>query len=161
VNRFGEFARLPQVEAVERNVSDILANYVETLAATTEGVEARFHSDASDARARVDSTLLRQALSNIIRNGAEANPERPVRFDIAMTVDASQIRISVSNDGVPVPPELAPRIFDPYVSTKSGKNNMGLGLAIVKKIVIEHGGDVSYREEAGRPCFIIALPKIA
>lgn len=161
VNRFGEFARLPQVDAVERNVSDILTNYVETLAATTEGVEVRFHSDARDARARVDSTLLRQVLSNIVRNGVEANPERRVHFDIALTSDPTQIRISVSNDGVAVPEDLAPRIFDPYVSSKTSKNNMGLGLAIVKKIVIEHGGDVAYREEAGRPCFIIMLPKVA
>ena len=37
-------------------------------------------------------------------------------------------------------------MFDPYISSKSGKDNMGLGLAIVKKIVLEHGGDIRYEE---------------
>jgi nitrogen-specific signal transduction histidine kinase len=67
----------------------------------------------------------------------------------------------LANDGVPIPADLAPRIFDPYVSSKTGKNNMGLGLAIVKKIIIEHGGDIIYRETAGRPAFLIAMPRVA
>ena len=40
-------------------------------------------------------------------------------------------------------------MFDPYISTKTGKDNMGLGLAIVKKIVLEHGGDIRYEESDG------------
>lgn len=160
VNRFGEFARLPRVEAAERNVSDVLASLLDAIAATTEGADVRFHSNARNARARVDSTLLRQALSNIVRNGVEANPGRPVRFDITLTSDEKHIQIWVANDGVVVPEELAPRIFDPYVSGKNG-NNMGLGLAIVKKIVLEHGGDVGYRQTGGCPCFIVVLPRIA
>lgn len=161
VNRFGEFARLPQVEAVEQNVAEVLAHHLKTLAATTEDAELHFHPDTTNARAKVDSTLVRQVLSNIVRNGIEANPERRVRFDVTMATDADQIRITIANDGVAVPDDIAPRIFDPYVSSKTGKNNMGLGLAIVKKIIIEHGGDVAYREDARRPCFVVTLPRIA
>ena len=64
----------------------------------------------------------------------------------------------VTNDGLLVPAEAAPHLFDPYFSTKSGKDNMGLGLAIVKKIVLEHHGDIRYEEQASRPCFVISLP---
>ena len=49
-------------------------------------------------------------------------------------------------------------MFDPYISTKSGKDNMGLGLAIVKKIVLEHGGDIRYEERGGHPALILVLP---
>jgi len=70
------------------------------------------------------------------------------------------VRIALSNDGQPVPAAIAGRIFDPYVSGKSGKDNMGLGLAIVKKIVIDHGGEIAYVEEAGRPLFMISLPQV-
>ena len=42
-------------------------------------------------------------------------------------------------------------MFDPYVSGKSNKENMGLGLAIVKKIVIEHGGEITYRRRRRPP----------
>ena len=54
--------------------------------------------------------------------------------------------------------EIAPRMFDPYLSGKVGKDNMGLGLAIVKKVVLEHGGDIRYRPREGHPEFVITLP---
>jgi nitrogen fixation/metabolism regulation signal transduction histidine kinase len=160
VQRFGEFARLPQVEATEQNVADVLAHHLKTLSATIEGADFNFHAEATDARAKLDSVLLRQVLANIVRNGIEANPGRRVRFDIGMAADGGRIRLTLANDGVPVPVDFAPRIFDPYVSSKAGKNNMGLGLAIVKKIVIEHGGEIDYLEAAGRPSFVITLPRV-
>jgi len=67
----------------------------------------------------------------------------------------------LADDGTPVAPAIAPRLFDPYVSGSSGKDNMGLGLAIVKKIIVEHGGDIGYAEREGRPCFTITLPRVA
>jgi nitrogen-specific signal transduction histidine kinase len=67
----------------------------------------------------------------------------------------------IANDGVPVAAAIAARMFDPYVSSKVGKDNMGLGLAIAKKIVIEHGGEIEYREQAGRPLFVVVLPRVA
>ncbi len=51
------------------------------------------------------------------------------------------------------PADLAPRLFDPYVSGSSGKDNMGLGLAIVKKIIVEHGGEIDYVERGRSPLF--------
>ena len=77
-----------------------------------------------------------------------------------MTSAPRSVCLDLSNDGEPVRAELIGRIFDPYVSDKSGKDNMGLGLAIVKKIVIEHGGEIAYAEEAGHPRFTISLPRV-
>jgi signal transduction histidine kinase len=81
-----------------------------------------------------------------------------VRFTLSITQQGQDASLHVSNDGAPVPVDIAARIFDPYISTKSGADNMGLGLAIVKKIVLEHGGDVRYEEEGGKPTFILTLP---
>jgi nitrogen fixation/metabolism regulation signal transduction histidine kinase len=161
VNRFSEFARLPQVVVTEQNMTEILQQHTKALANTIEEANIEFRSTAVDARVRVDATLLRQVLANIIRNGIEANPNQHVRFDIELSASQEQVRLTVSNDGVPVPLELAPRIFDPYVSSKTGKNNMGLGLAIVRKIMIEHGGDIVYLENSGRPTFVISIPRVA
>jgi signal transduction histidine kinase len=102
-------------------------------------------------------TLFRQVLSNLIRNGIEANPGKRVRF--TMTLEQGAITtVRVANDGIPVSPEISARMFDPYVSTKAGSDNMGLGLAIVKKIVLEHGGDIRYEVRDGHPEFTITLP---
>lgn len=161
VNRFGEFAQLPQVVATEQDVAEVVTQQVKTLANTIDDVDIAVRAATGSVRARVDSTLLRQVLANIIRNGIEANPDRPVHFAIDLTSDANQVRLMLTNDGVPVPADLASRIFDPYVSSKTGKNNMGLGLAIVKKIIIEHGGDIAYIEKAGQPAFVITLPRVS
>lgn len=161
VNRFGQFAQLPQVVATEQNVADALAQQLKTLSTAIEGADLTFRAETSDARARIDSTLLRQVLTNLIRNGIEANPDRLVHFDIDLAADADEVRLTLANDGAPVPADLVPRMFDPYVSNKTGKNNMGLGLAIVKKIIIEHGGDITYMESSGRPAFVITMPRVA
>lgn len=160
VNRFGEFARLPQVVATDQDVGEVLEIQTKTLSNTIEGANIDLQVRHHGVRARLDGTLLRQVLTNVVRNGIEANPGRPVHFIMDLTADATQVQLLLSNDGAPVPADLAPRIFDPYVSGKTGNNNMGLGLAIVKKIVIEHGGDIAYIEQAGRPTFVITLPRV-
>jgi signal transduction histidine kinase len=161
VNRFGEFARLPQVQLVECDLGEVVAQHVKALTGPFAAAELRFSNRPATARVRVDATLLRQVLANIIRNGLEANPGRHVAFDIALDVSSDRATLTITNDGAPVAAEIVDRIFDPYVSTRADKHNMGLGLAIVKKIVIEHGGDVAYAERGGRPAFIISLPGLA
>lgn len=160
VSKFSEFAALPTVRLVEADLPALLSRLTQTvaLAFDTADIEVRAPVGTTALRARVDDTLFRQVLTNIIRNGLEANPRSRVRFTIDIAAAGGSIRIALSNDGQPVPPALAGRIFDPYVSGKSGKDNMGLGLAIVKKIVIEHGGEIIYAEHDGRPVFTISLP---
>jgi signal transduction histidine kinase len=161
VNRFGEFARLPQVQLIECDLGEVVAQHVRALSGSFEAAELRFAKPLATARAKVDSTLVRQVLANVVRNGIEANPGRRVTFDITFDLAPDGIVLTISNDGTPVAAEIADRIFDPYVSTRADKHNMGLGLAIVKKIVIEHGGDVAYAERDGRPAFVISLPRLA
>ena len=98
---------------------------------------------------------------NIIGNGVEANPGREVSFAIEVSATKSRIHVVISNDGEAVPAQIAPRIFDPYVSSRRGRDNMGLGLAIVKKIIMEHEGEIAYAEVDGHPRFSISLPRVA
>jgi two-component system, NtrC family, nitrogen regulation sensor histidine kinase NtrY len=141
------------------NLLEILEHQIGILRGATLNADFELHAPRDRAiHARVDATLFRQVLGNLVRNGIEANPGRHVRFTITVEAGAAGPIVRVGNDGVPVPQDLAPRIFDPYISGKSGKDNMGLGLAIVKKIVLEHGGDVRYEERGGHPEFVISLP---
>jgi signal transduction histidine kinase len=162
VNKFGEFARLPAAQLVEEDLSGVVARIVKAVATGFESadIDVREEPMPLAARVRVDGALLRQVFTNIIRNGIEANPDRRVGFAIRLHAGEDSVVISIVNSGHPVPSELVGRIFDPYVSSKTGKDNMGLGLAIVKKIVIEHGGEIVYREEGGKPVFTIVLPKV-
>ena len=161
VARFSEFARLPAASLAVADPVEIVRGHLPAVSATFDAAELRLQASEcpGDLRARIDSSLLRHVLMNIVANGVEANPGRRVYFDIVIRCDQSSLSIAISNDGVPVPPELAKHIFDPYISGKSGKENVGLGLAIVKKIVIEHGGEIGYHDEGGRPCFTLRMAR--
>jgi nitrogen fixation/metabolism regulation signal transduction histidine kinase len=162
VNKFGEFARLPTAQLVEEDVSGVMARIVKSVAAGFDAADLQVSEEPTPlrARARIDSALFRQVVTNIVRNGVEANPGQRVRFGVRLLAREDSVALTIDNDGVPVPVELAGRMFDPYVSSKSSKENMGLGLAIVKKIVLEHGGEIVYWEVAGKPSFTITLPRV-
>jgi signal transduction histidine kinase len=138
VNKFGEFARLPCAHLVEEDFSSVVAKILKAVGALFDAADLHISERPAplQARARIDAALFRQVLTNIVRNGVEANPEQRVRFGIELTATEDSIVLSITNDGQPVPADLSARMFDPYVSGKSNKENMGLGLAIVKKIVI-------------------------
>jgi signal transduction histidine kinase len=161
VNKFSEFARLPQVQLLEVDLADLLARQLQLLPELRDRADVELHAPKTPVPARIDATLFRQVLANLVRNGIEANPQRRVRFTLTLEQEPAGSLLVVANDGVPVPDEIAPRMFDPYISGKPGKDNMGLGLAIVKKVVLEHGGDIRYRQRAEHPEFLITLPAVS
>jgi signal transduction histidine kinase len=161
VNKFSEFARMPQVQLVEVDLTSELRRLLPGLPGLSDAADFEFPAPAEPVRIRLDPTLFRQVLANLFRNGIEANTGRRVRFAIALDTRSDRVDLRIANDGMPVAADIADRMFDPYISSKSGKDNMGLGLAIVKKIVLEHGGDIRYEETAGRPNFVISFPRAA
>jgi signal transduction histidine kinase len=159
VNKFSEFARMPQVQLADVDLVAELRRHLKALSTLFETAEFEVSAPASQpVRVRLDATLFRQVLANIIRNGIEANPGRRVHF-VFTIAGGPDVSLRIANDGEPVSADIASRMFDPYISTRSGKDNMGLGLAIVKKVVLEHGGDVCYEERGGQPAFVLSLPQ--
>jgi len=162
VNKFADFARLPQVQPERLELLGVLRAQLEAIGAMFPSAAIGFASSVSGPLpADIDATLFRQVLVNIVRNGVEASPGRPVGFELRLNATADAIELTLSNDGPPVPAELAPRMFDPYISGKQSKDNVGLGLAIARKVIIDHGGDIRYQERQGRPEFLIHLPRRA
>ncbi len=161
VNKFADFARLPAVQLTRVDLREALARNLQALTVQLEPaqIDTQF-PEGAPVEVELDSTLFRQVLTNIVRNGIEANPQQRVKFTVEVCLQDDSVEIAVANDGVPVKAELSERIFDPYVSSKSGSENMGLGLAIVRKIVIEHGGDIHYEQRHGKPTFVITLPRL-
>lgn len=159
VNKFSDFARLPEVQLSDMDLQAVLPDIVKAIAATCADatIEVRF-ADPAPIVIALDVTLFRQALTNIVRNGIEANPGRRVSFQVRVGRLSEAVEICLGNDGAPVAENVAARMFDPYVSTKSGPDNMGLGLAIVRKIVLDHGGDIRYETAEQHPVFRMVLP---
>jgi signal transduction histidine kinase len=108
-----------------------------------------------------DDVLLRQAISNLCRNALEACVGAGVvpRIAIEGAIDRENhtLRITVSDNGPGIKPNIAERIFRPFFTTKA--KGTGLGLALVQKIVVTHNGRVALvpHDDAGAR-FAVTLP---
>jgi two-component system nitrogen regulation sensor histidine kinase NtrY len=91
--------------------------------------------------------MLAQALTNVVKNAAEA-VERQIEAGEAKTgavtldiyEDGDEVQVTVRDNGPGFPVEDRDRLLEPYVTTR--KNGVGLGLAIVTRIVEDHGGRI-------------------
>jgi signal transduction histidine kinase len=163
VDKFSDFAKLPAIRPVVTDLSTLLAQQLAAIGTAFPAAKISIDAvqSAGALQAKIDPTLFRRALTNIVRNGLDANTGSDVHFTVTATDTVGGLQIVIANNGVPIPKDLAMRIFDPYITSKAGKDNMGLGLAIVRKILLEHGGDIAHAEQSGHPAFVIILPRVA
>lgn len=96
----------------------------------------------------LDVDRFKQALLNVINNASDAMPDGGM-LQIETSASGNRIRLDVCDDGTGVDPAVLPRVFDPFVSTKS--NGMGLGLVNAKAVVESHNGHIELapRQPAG------------
>jgi signal transduction histidine kinase len=119
--------------------------------------------DGIDLRCVADSFRLGQVFRNILDNAVAAGT-RPIvvkiRAEAADLDGRPAIRLRFLDDGPGIPPDLRPRVFDPFYTTKA--RGTGLGLPIARRIVEAHGGRISLgdgdRDGAGA-AFFITLPR--
>ena len=128
-----------------------LPTVMEDVAALThhycsDAVELAFRVPA-DGRARCDGGALRAILLNLVVNATQAVGEAGRVVVEAQSV-GSRWRISVSDDGCGMPPEVLERARDPFFTTK-GDSGTGMGLAIVQTLVADQGGQLEIKSEAG------------
>lgn len=109
-----------------------------------------------------DAGRLRQVLHNLLLNARDAltGVQRPVIRLATRTVEDNgqrAVELSMQDNGPGFPPELLPRLFEPYVTTK--QKGTGLGLAIVKRIVEEHNGSIRAENlKEGGTNLVLRLP---
>lgn len=104
---------------------------------------------------RVDPGQLRQALINIIRNSREAMADGGV-LRVVTRQEVAGCRIEIHDNGPGIAPEVLPRVFEPFYSTKP--QGTGLGLSLTQQIVSEHSGTVELQSQGNGTCVIIHLP---
>ncbi len=107
--------------------------------------------------AEVDSTQIKQAFFNVVKNALQAMLPGGV-LRISTVLDGPFLRITFRDSGGGISPANMSHIFEPYFTTK--KNGSGLGLLIVRKIVREHGGEIDLISHEGEGLeFSIRLPQ--
>jgi two-component system nitrogen regulation sensor histidine kinase NtrY len=104
--------------------------------------------------AHFDRRLISQALTNTIKNAAEAIGAVPAeqlsrgRIEVAVTREEDDVVIDIVDNGIGLPQENRNRLLEPYVTTR--EKGTGLGLAIVGRILEEHGGSIELDDAAAR-----------
>ncbi|MBI1279557.1 MAG: PAS domain S-box protein [Anaerolineaceae bacterium] len=125
-------------------------------------MKRRLNFSGTDRRieALIDVKVMRRALMNLLTNAIKYSPEgKPVNMEL--TYADCQAILKVKDQGIGIPADDLPRLFDPF-SRASNVGNIqgtGLGLAIAKQAVELHGGTISVESKLGKgTTFTITLP---
>lgn len=91
----------------------------------------------------VDKVQIQQVLLNLLRNSIEAMQSSEKREIIIATVPTEEgtVVVSVADTGNGIAPDIAAKLFQPFVTTKS--KGMGVGLSLFRTIVESHGGQIT------------------
>ena len=159
-NDFLRFARLRELHTRPVTLDAVVSRMIDFLGPTAKqrNVEINWFPAPDLPAVNVDPDLFEQALLNLMLNAEQAMPDGGTLTLIGRS-DSGTVYLDVIDTGVGVAPELMPKLFRPFHTTKP--DGSGLGLATVKKIVLAHGGTIDVQSEPGRGTkFTIGLPAV-
>jgi PAS domain S-box-containing protein len=137
------------------NVNDLVE---QSIASASIPGDINVHKSYSEGfiAASLDSTRIRRALDNLIKNAVEAMP-RGGDLTVAVKKEGETVQIDVADTGVGIPKEVMESLFRPFFTTKP--RGTGLGLAVCRQAVEAHGGTITLTSEPNKgTTFTIRLP---
>lgn len=161
VEEFVSFARMPAPVFTHESIGELLTKIVLLEENAHPKINYAVDVPAEEIFVHVDASQIRQVITNLVKNAAEAietrhiqrggDPEEQAAGIISVVCaerNASCI-VEVKDDGCGFPPDQIHRLLEPYVTTRA--KGTGLGLAIVKKIMEDHKGriELENRPEGG------------
>ena len=127
-----------------------------TPACQKQNISISLTTDSSIPPIYADKTKLQQLILNLLRNSMEAMDSKG-SIVCSLTADHDMVHISVKDTGEGIPDDYRSTLFEPFITHK--QEGTGLGLAICKRIVIAHGGTISYTSAPNKGTeFKILLP---
>jgi len=159
------FARDEDLRPLEIQMADVLDSALETFRERSArgGVEIVRQFDCRGALFG-DAEKLRRVIINLIGNAIdsleEAQVDAPcIEISMGENLAGSEVWVRIRDNGIGIDEETAAKIFNPFVSSKTG--GTGLGLPITKKLVEAHGGTIELFSEPGRGAeFVLNFPKV-
>jgi signal transduction histidine kinase len=153
-----DFSRPVELQLREHDlrqvVGDVLALATEEL--STRNVTLESSLPSNPLTAKVDADLLKQAMINVIQNGAQAMPDGG-RLRVLLEEDKKTAVLRIADEGTGIPEEIRDKIFDLYFTTKS--EGSGIGLAMTYRILQLHHGSVEVQSNVNRGTeFVMRIP---
>jgi len=154
VDEFSHFARMPKPVMAMDDVADTVRQAVFLMRVGHSDIDIDVEIAEASMPARFDRRLISQAVTNIIKNAAEAISAVPAaqrgrgRIRVSAAREGDNIVIDVIDNGIGLPKEHRNRLLEPYVTTR--EKGTGLGLAIVGKILEDHGGGIELKDASDK-----------
>ena len=158
-----EFSRKEQEDFESKHLHKILQETFELMKHPITIANIGFTNDFNAKHDLVfcSPNQLKQACVAIIVNASEAVKENREITISTSNPDEDNIKIEITDNGIGIPEDDIPHIFEPFFSTKRETSGIGLGLAIVHGIVKTHNGKIGVESELGKGTTIsITLPLI-
>ncbi|HEX4420127.1 MAG TPA: ATP-binding protein [Kofleriaceae bacterium] len=112
-------------------------------------------------RVRGHAGQVNQVFMNLLTNAAQAvSGKDDATITIDTRSDGDGVEVKITDNGQGIPPDVLPRIWDPFFTTKDVGEGTGLGLSIVHELVERHGGTIECDTQVGvGTTFLVKLPR--
>jgi two-component system sensor kinase FixL len=136
-----------RIESIRKLVEE--SSTLALVAAKESAVRVDLRFDPSIDSVLVDKIQIQQVLLNLLRNALDAM-QACERRELAVSTSYAEdnmVAVDVADTGCGISPEIASRLFQPFVTTK--RQGMGIGLSISRTIIQSHGGQITVRPNPG------------
>ncbi len=157
-------AGIVSLDIRETDVADIVAASVEELGHRLAEQDITLNVDvpAGIGTFHVDPQRVRQILFNLVSNAIKfSNAGGSIR--VSATKESGDVVFTVADDGVGIPKEMLPRMFERFegYAPPGRRSGAGVALSVVKSLVDLHGGDIAIRSEEGEGTIVtVRLPVV-
>jgi signal transduction histidine kinase len=157
-----DFSRPVELQLKEQDLRRIVSGVLMLASAELETHDVRVSSHMPDRPmiTKVDADLIKQAILNVVLNGAQAMSPQGGELHVTLREEGRMAAIEIADSGSGIPDEIRAKIFDLYFTTR--KDGSGIGLAMTYRIIQLHSGsiDVQSKQNIGST-FTLKLPLLA
>lgn len=164
VSQLLAFSRKSELQSAVINVNEVIVDFDTMLRQIVgDDIELEAVLDPDLANIRVNPSQFDQVILNLATNARDAMPEggtltfetsdiyvsEPSTYGLSDKHEGRYVKLTVSDNGVGMSPEVQKKIFDPFYTTKDVGKGTGLGLATVFSVVSQYGGAIDVESEPG------------